>query len=274
MGIKESSFYYKPKVDPNIKLQSDFDLKSEIEKIQVKYPAYGYRRVKHQLRRSGKKVNHKRIQRVMKKYGLMSALKKAFIPYRTYSDSPGPCFPNRVKGMTLTGPNQMWSTDMTYIKIHSGFIYLSAVLDVYTRVVIGWAISRKIDKELCIAAMKSAIKNRGEHPGCIHHSDQGVQYTSHKYVRFLMDHKFKISISAKGTPTENGYIESFFKTLKHEEILLKGYKTWDEVVKKVPYFIEEVYNKNRLHSSLGYMPPEEYEANIINLVNRPVQKVG
>jgi len=184
-------------------------------------------------------------------------------------------YPNLIKGLKLNAPNQVWATDITYIKLHRQFIYLSAVIDIYTRKIVGWSLSKTLDHKFCLESMKIAIKKENPPPGIIHHSDRGVQYVCEDYVKFLLESGFKLSMSAVGTPEENAFIESFFKTLKKEEIYFKNYQTLEDVLKNLPNFIEEVYNKKRMHSSLGYRSPQEFECDIkkLKIEDRPAQKI-
>jgi transposase InsO family protein len=150
-------------------------------------------------------------------------------------------------------------------------VYLAAILDLYSRRVIGWAISKRIDTELCLAALEMALENR-QPRGCIHHSDRGVQYASARYVELLRQHDLQISMSRKGNPYDNAFMESFYKTLKYEEVHLADYDTYDDVINRLPFFMEEVYNRKRLHSSIGYVPPAEFEADVLKMkpADRPV----
>jgi putative transposase len=167
--------------------------------------------------------------------------------------------PNLLPGMTVDGPNQVWVADITYIRIPTGFVYLATLLDLFSRKVVGWAISRRINRELCMATLKRAIAERRPSPGCIHHSDRGVQYACTDYRQFLEDHEIAASMSGKGYCYDNAFAESFFKTLKTEEVYLSEYETYEDVLDAVPRFIDDVYNVKRMHSSLGYWAPEEYE---------------
>lgn len=167
---------------------------------------------------------------------------------------------NLLPGMRLSGMNQVWITDITYIRILSGFVYLAAILDLFSRRVVGWAISTKIDVELCLEALNIAIEKRKPNPGLIHHSDRGVQYACDTYKSRLLECGIVPSMSAKGYCYDNAFAESFFKTLKAEEVYLTEYETLEDVLKSIPRFIETVYNEKRIHSSLGYFSPEEFES--------------
>ncbi len=272
MGISRASFYYDPK--PSIQILSDFELRDKIEKIHTTFPGYGYRRVYPHLLRQGIRVNGKRIKRVMREYELYTCLRKWMRPRGACTDFRLR-HPNLIKGLKLTAPNQVWATDFTYIKLREGFVYLSAVIDIYTRKIVGWSISDDLSYQFCLEAMKTAIEKEKPPRGLIHHSDRGVQYVCEPYVAYLKEQGFQMSMSAVGTPEENAFIESFFKTLKREEVYVKKYHNLREVIKNLPNFIDEVYNRKRLHSSIGYMPPEEFESKIlkINPKDRPVQKI-
>lgn len=257
-----STYYYRPKIDPKKKAMSDSNLRGRIEKIQAEFPGYGYRRIRKHLAREGFSVNAKRIRRVMRESGLFAEVKKAFVA-TTDSDHNLPIHPNLVKHREVNGPNEIWVADLTYIRIATCFVYLAVVLDLFSRKVVGWAISRSLSKEICVEALKMALETRDPAAGCIHHSDRGVQYASKEYVDLLLSRGLRVSMSRKGNPYDNAFAESFMKTLKHEEVDLWNYETYAEVIERVPYFIEEVYNKKRLHSSLGYLPPEEFEKKML-----------
>lgn len=258
LNMARSSYYYKKPLELQ-REKEDADLRDKIESIVVEYERYGYRRVTAQLKRDGSEVNHKRVQRIMQEEGLVCKLKKRWVN-TTDSDHPYPVAPNLLKEAKITGVNQAWVADITYIRIMTAFVYLAVILDVFSRKVIGWAISLRIDTELTRAALRMAIETRRPPKGCIHHSDRGVQYAAHEYVDALNAAGLQISMSRKGNPYDNAWAESFMKTLKNEEVYLWDYKTLEDVKKRVPYFIEEVYNEKRLHSALGYCPPNEYEA--------------
>lgn len=257
-GLSVSGYYYRPRRDPVAHARRDADLREEIESIQARCPRYGYRRVMWELRRAGQQVNSKRIRRVMREHGLFAQVRRAYVRTTDSRHSFG-IYPNLVKGRRPDGPNQIWVADITYIRISTCFVYLAVILDLFSRKVVGWALSHSLQHELSLEALKMAFEVRKPTEGCIHHSDRGVQYACEEYTELLRKNGFQISMSRSGNPYDNAYAESFMKTLKHEEVSLWEYETMADVVERIPYFIEEVYNKKRLHSSLGYMPPEEYE---------------
>jgi putative transposase len=269
--LSPSSYYYKPNTSSAKKRDAeDEKLRRQIDDIHAQFPGYGYRRIERELDRRGVRVNAKRIRRVMKRFGLRPITWRTFIA-TTDSRHTLPVYPNLIKKRKVRAVNQVWVADITYIRIRSSFVYLAAILDLYSRKVVGWAISRRIDTELCLTALQMAL-NRRIARGCIHHSDRGAQYASAAYVSLLQQNGLEISMSAKGNPYDNAFMESFYKTLKYEEVHLCNYETYQDVVERLPFFIEEVYNRKRLHSSIGYVPPVEFEANVSKLkpAKRPV----
>jgi putative transposase len=270
-GLPTSTFYYKPdKQHRKRRDEDDEKLRQQIEHIHAEFTGYGYRRVKRELKRRGVRVNEKRVRRVMKKFGLRPITWRTFVR-TTDSRHALPVYPNLAKNRQVRAVNQVWVADITYIRIRSSFVYLAAILDLYSRRVVGWAISKHIDTELCLTALRMALENRRAR-GCIHHSDRGVQYAAAAYVDLLRQHGLQISMSAKGNPYDNAFMESFYKTLKYEEVHLCDYETYEDVIERLPFFIEQVYNRKRLHSSIGYVPPIEFEAAISNMkpADRPV----
>jgi putative transposase len=238
--------------DPNVALRD------AIELIVLEFPGYGYRRVTHALKRTGWQVNHKRVLRVMREESLLCQLKQRFVP-TTDSHHRYQVYPNLLATMELTAPNQAWVGDITYIRLPSCFVYLACLLDAYSRRCVGWKLSRLIDTNLALGALDMALATRSIQPGLVHHSDRGVQYASTAYVERLVSVQAQISMSALGNPYDNAKAESFFKTLKREEVYLNQYQTFAEAEANIAQFIEDVYNTKRLHSSLGYVPPVEFE---------------
>jgi putative transposase len=258
MNLPRSTYYHKPKV-----ASDDQDLINDIESIIEEFPGYGYRRVTRELHRRGKPDNHKKVHRIMRERGLLKKPKRRWVK-TTDSIHNHRIYPNLILNLAVTGPNQVWSADITYISIRNAFVYLAVILDLFARRAVGYAISRNIDTVLCLEALQMAIENRQTPEGIIHHSDRGVQYASHDYVKMLLKHGFRISMSRKGNPYDNAATESFFKTLKVEEVYLWEYRTLEDVKIRLPFFIQEVYNRKRLHSSLGYRPPVEFEELFFN----------
>ena len=254
MQVSKRTYYYQPKQKP-----AEEALLCRMEQICLDQPRYGYRRVTKQLQREGWIINHKKVARIMRERGwFCRPLKKKWIA-TTDSNHKFHIYPNLIKDLIVERLNQVWVVDITYIHLLACFIYLAVILDIYSRKVIGYAISRNIDTQLTLTALRMAINDRNPQPGCIHHSDRGVQYASEDYVNELKFYGFQISMSRKANPYDNAYAESFIKTLKSEEVQLWEYRTIEDVKLRIPYFIEDVYNQKRLHSALGYYPPSEYE---------------
>ena len=258
MGLVRSTYYYQSRA-PCVEAQKEeADLRDRIEEIVVEFARYGYRRVTWQLKREGWRVNHKRVARILREESLQCQVKRRWVK-TTDSNHGYAVYPNLLKGVEVIRPNQVWVADITYIRILSGFLYLAVVLDLFSRKVIGWALSDRIDAELSVQALRMALEEREPVGGCIHHSDRGVQYACHAYVEELRAAGMRISMARKGNPYDNAAAESFMKTLKCEEVYLWDYQTVKDVKERIPYFLEQVYNHKRLHSALGYCPPNEFE---------------
>jgi transposase InsO family protein len=257
MGISRSWYYEHPSAEQ--KARKDVVLRDAIEQIVLEFPGYGYRRVTAALRRQGWRVNHKRVLRIMRHESLLCQLKRRF-KVTTDSAHSFRRYPNLLEDIELQGPDEGWVADITYVRLPSTFCYLAAILDAYSRKCVGWHLSRWIDTRLTLSALQMALWSRQPAAGLIHHSDQGVQYASSEYVLRLEEAGAKISMAEVGNPYENAKAESFFRTLKMEEVYLNDYQDFEEAHHNIAQFIEEVYNQKRLHSSLGYLPPVEFEA--------------
>jgi len=265
MSLPRSSYYYKGQE----KKPDETSLVERIEELVEEFNGYGYRRITAQLHREGIRVNHKKVLRIMRERELLCKPKHRWVP-TTDSHHPYRIYPNLLPDSPATAPNQVWAADITYIRIFLGFVYLAAILDLFSRKAIGYSLSRNIDTPLSLKALHMALQSRNPPPGVIHHSDQGVQYAADDYVDTLTSHGFQISMSRKGNPYDNAVMESFLKTLKTEEVYLWEYQTLADVEKRVPYFIEQVYNQKRLHSALNYRPPAEFERMFLtHKLNKP-----
>ncbi len=257
------SGYYKWRTKQEIISFDDMDLRSQIQRIALEFPGYGYRRITAELQNLGYVVNRKRVLRLMRQDNLL-CLKKKFKPVTTDSNHGLPVYPNLLKSTKITGLNQVWASDITYIQLLHENIYLAVILDLYSRKCIGWELSRNIDSLLVLNALSKALDNRWSESihGIVHHSDQGVQYASRDYVECLKQHEIQISMSRKGNPYDNAFAESFIKTLKVEEVYLNEYGTFEDAYRNIWRFIEKVYNQKRLHSALDYRSPEQFEMEV------------
>lgn len=241
----------------------DMDLRNQIQDIALEFPGYGYRRITAELHNRGYSVNHKRVLRLMRQDNLL-CFKKRFKPITTDSSHGLPVYPNLLKDIEITGLNQVWASDITYVQLQHEHIYLAVILDLYSRKCIGWDLSRSLGSQLTMNALAKALQDRWSESitGLIHHSDQGLQYSSKDYVDCLKKHNILISMSRKGNPYDNAFAESFIKTLKVEEVYLNEYETFEDALKNIWHFIEDVYNKKRLHSALDYRSPDQFESEV------------
>lgn len=251
--------WYDPHPNPTARAARELDLRDAIEAIVLEFPGYGYRRVTKEWQRQQWSVNHTRVLRLMRQEALLCQLKRHFVP-TTDSAHGFHRYPNLITELVLDHLDQVWVADITSIRLPEAFVYLAAILDGYPRRCVGWHLARTIDTQLTLAALAHALARRQPASGLIHHSDQGVQYASADYVARLEAAGLQLSMAAVGNPYENATAESFFKTLKGEEVSLNEYRTFAEAEARLEYFIDDVYNVRRLHSSLGYRPPVEFEA--------------
>lgn len=249
LGLPRSSYYYQP-VE-----RDESGLKAAIEKLAGQWPTYGYRRITAELKRAKWEVNHKRVARLMRQMGLQVRPRRT-MQWTTDSKHGWPRFPNLVLDLEITYPEQVWVGDITYIRLQRDFVYLAILMDVFTRGMRGWHLGRGLDQALTITALQRALAwGRPE----IHHSDQGVQYAAGDYVQMLQDVEVAISMADVGAAWQNGYAERLIRTIKEEEVYLSDYRDYHDAYRQIGHFLEEVYMHKRIHSSLGYLTPAEFE---------------
>lgn len=250
LDYPRSQVYYESAAAPD-----ETAIKAVILDVAGRFPRYGYRRLTAQLKREGHPLNHKRVARLMRELGLL-AKRPRQRKRTTNSEHEFPRYPNRVMGLAIERPDQVWVGDITYIRLHQEFVYLAVLMDVYTRSIRGWHLSRRLDQSLTLKALEKAFtQGRPE----IHHSDQGMQYAATAYVDLLRQHQVEISMAEVGAAWQNGYAERLMRTIKEEEVDLSEYRNFTEAYKQIEEFLENVYMKKRIHSSLGYLTPSEYE---------------
>ena len=235
--------------------KTDDALREHIQRVASGWSCYGYRRVTRELHRQGIKANHKRVLRLMRQDSLLCLRKRRFVA-TTDSDHGLPVHPNLAAEMDITAPDQLWVSDLTYIRLGREFVYLAVVLDACSRRCLGWALGRRLDAALATTALRMALTERKP---LVHHSDRGVQYASGEYTGLLKESGIGISMSRRGNPYDNAKAESFMKTLKYEQVYLSEYESLADARAQIGHFLEAVYNQKRLHSSLGYLPPAEFE---------------
>ena len=251
--------FYRWLQEPQPAAEEEMEVRSAIQQIALeRRRRYGYRRISAELRRRGVQVNHKRVARIMREDNLLAVQPRQFV-VTTKSDHKLEVYLNLATRMKLTGVNQLWVADITYIRLKAEFVYLAVILDGFSRKVVGWSLERTLASSLAMAALEQAIAKREPPPGLVHHSDRGVQYASEEYVRVLEKHRIIPSMSRPANPYNNASCESFIKTLKREEIFANQYRDLEHLRTNMEEFIENYYNQQRLHSALGYCSPEEFE---------------
>lgn len=250
LGVARSSLYHQANSVRNEAL------KTAMQEICAEFPCYGYRRVTAELRRRGWQINRKRTARMMK---IMDLQAKKVVRKRrtTNSEHSFPRYPNLVESLVVQRPDEVWVADITYIRLKHGFVYLAVLMDVFTRAIRGWHLERSLDQNLTLTALHNALQS---HYPEIHHSDQGLQYAVTDYTDLLKQNNIQISMAEVGEPTQNGYAERLMRTIKEEEVDLSDYQDYHDAYRQIGRFLEAVYMRKRVHSSLNYLTPAEFEA--------------
>ena len=261
LGRVSRSGYYRFDEDAGAGADPDMDLRDAIQRIALEWPSYGRPRITRELRRRGWTVNAKRVHRLLREDNLLCARKRKFV-VTTDSNHGRKVYPNLARDLVLSGVDQLWRADITYVRLREEFVFLAVILDAFSRRVIGWALDRNMEDELTLTALRMALAHRSIQPGLVHHSDRGSQYASNDYTDLLKSHGIDISMSRKANPWDNAACESFMKTLKYEEVLRNEYRDLAEARASIREFLEKIYNRKRLHSALGYVPPAEFEAQL------------
>ena len=258
VGVSRATYYRQDQPIPPHLDHSETVRRQAIERIALEMPSYGHRPMAAELQRRNLPTGRDRVLRFMREANLLCRRRRAFVA-TTDSRHSLKVFPNLTRYLQLTAVDQLWVADITYIRLPRDFVYLAVLMDAFSRRVIGWALDRHMMTELPIAALQMALANRQVKAGLIHHSDQGKQYAAADYVSLLVKHQIRISMSRTGNPYDNAKAERFMRTVKYEEVYLADYQTLTEARASIKHFIEEVYNRKRLHSALGYRPPVEFE---------------
>ena len=261
LGRVSRSGYYRFDEDAGAGADPDMDLRDAIQRIALQWPSYGRPRITRELRRRGWTVNAKRVHRLLREDNLLCVRKRKFV-VTTDSNHGRKVYPNLARDLVLSGVDQLWRADITYVRLREEFVFLAVILDAFSRRVIGWALDRNMEDELTLTALRMALAHRSIQPGLVHHSDRGSQYASTDYTDLLKSHGIDISMSRKANPWDNAACESFMKTLKYEEVLRNEYRDLAEARASIREFLEKIYNRKRLHSALGYVPPAEFEAQL------------
>jgi putative transposase len=260
-GVSRAGYYRQLRA--SAPRQEETLVRDAIQRVALDNRHYGYRRITWHLRYEGLVINHKRVLNIMREDNLLCMRKRPFVPMTTVSRHRWQVVSNLARNLELTGIDQLWVADITYVRLGEEFVYLAIVLDAFSRRVIGWALADHLEASLAVAALEMAIEERKPQPGSlIHHSDRGVQYACAEYTALLEQHDIQASMSRVGNPYDNAKAESFMKTLKQEEIDGRDYRDIDDARQQIGAFIEQVYNRQRLHSALRYRPPVQFEANL------------